>query len=292
MADEPVAQIVPPFPHSTIDFFPHFGKMECMIRSDDQTKRSLDTYAVQQQRLERGVMAQQLSTRKAKKESQKMLFQTIGIVVVTIVLLVLFIFVLMPGAIRLAGSFGGLTTVTQSDTVPPRIPTYSAPPSATNESQITVTGFGEPNSSVVLVMNGQESTRETISESGEFSISIDLNDGENVFALYSVDEAENESNLGRQYTVVYDTEAPEFEWNEPEDGRTVTNLRERTIKVAGKIEDQNVKVYLNDRIVFVNSAGEFSESFQLSDGENTLKLKAVDEAGNETEAERVVTFRP
>lgn len=224
-------------------------------------------------------------------QNRRIFFQGVMALGGSVVMVLAFVFLVLPIMIRFAGNLGNLANFTQGDQIPPRVPVYSAPPAATQDSSINLTGFGEPKSEVVIVNNGRESTRSVVSDEGDFSLSLELDEGENKFSAYGIDPAGNESGLGKEYIVLFDREAPEVEWESPEDGKTITNLRERTVAVKGKV-NETAKVTLNDRFVSVDTEGNFSTNFELQQGENVLLLKVTDQAGNEVEIERKVNFRP
>lgn len=262
-----------------------------MVQQIDRVTTNLQTYVKRQEAIKKQIIATQMNSKKFKEEQKNILAQTIGIILLSVILFLLFIFLLLPGALRLSTGLKSISVFQQEDTVPPRVPTYSAPTPATKESSIEITGYAEENSQVIAVLNSAEHATVDVSAEGGFSIKIQLIEGENRFALYSKDTAGNESALGREYTVLQDNVSPEIEWIAPEDNRVVTSLREKQIEVEGTVSEE-AKVYLNDTIVFVDDEGSFSDQFNLNDGENTLLLKAVDKAGNQTEQTRKVIYRP
>ncbi len=262
-----------------------------MTDTKDPLVHTLESFQQEQEKVKEQIMSTRLTPRRAQVEQKKILTQTVVFVLLTIVLGLAMVFVIIPGLIRFAGSLTGIANPANNDTVAPRVPIYSAPVAATKDQELVVEGFGEPESLIYLMHNGVKSEERTADAEGKFVFTISLDEGENVIAFYSADAAGNESAVGREYVTIYDTQAPEIEWATPEDGKLVTNLRERMIEVKGKTSEV-AKIYLNDRLVFSDSEGNFTDSFQLQEGENTLRLKAIDEAGNESEQERKVTFRP
>lgn len=257
----------------------------------NNTLVGIDDYQATQENQENVVMASRMTANRAKSESRKLLFQTILIVLVSLGLILALVLYVIPFMIQFAGNFTGISLIQNSDTIPPVVPTYSVQHIATNSAELEVDGYAESMSSVVLVQNGQEVSRGVADDNGIFNIKTQLEDGENTIALYAKDEAENESMLGKEFLVMLDTTVPELEWSSPDDGRVITNLRDRMVQVSGKTE-HSAKVTLNERFVFVGADGSFKESFQLSEGENILTLKITDQAGNFIEAKRKVIFKP
>lgn len=232
-----------------------------------------------------------VSSRLAKKQQQKLAKQTAILIGLAFVILAVFIFALIPTLIRVTGLFvdTGLPGAEQ-DTVPPRPPSISAPPNATFSATVALSGFSEAESDVVVVVNGEELVTVTAEDDGTFETEVSLQEEDNEIWLYAIDQAENESELSRSYQIRYDTTAPTLELETVEDGQQVEQRKNQSLAIRGSTEP-NAKVYLNDRLVFARSDGSFSTSFQLSEGDNELRFRVVDEAGNETEETIRVNFR-
>lgn len=233
-----------------------------------------------------------VTSRLAKHQQRKMTQQTLFIIVLALIVLVMFVFAVVPGLIRLTGLFFDSSSVSfeSSDTIPPRAPTISAPVSATHSASLVVEGFSEPESDVVLVLNGDESDRQTAEEDGKFSFDIGLSEEENKLVFYAVDAAGNESPVSKTFTIVRDTTPPDIIVDSPQDGQRIELRKNQAITVSGSTEPR-AKVYLNDRLLFAKSDGSFSSTYQLNEGDNELRFKAVDDAGNEAETVMSVHFR-
>jgi hypothetical protein len=251
----------------------------------------LKAYEQSQQRVKQQILSAQMKSRLLKDQEKTMLTQSAMAFFGSIVLMVLYVFVGVPLLIRFAGNLSGLSVFPKTDTIPPRVPAYAAPAPGTQEETLNITGFAEPKSSVVVVKNNNEDVKTEADDQGSFSLDIKLDEGKNTIALYSIDTAGNESSLGKPYDVSFDKTPPEVEWETPEDKKTVKNLREKSIQVKGKV-NENAKVYLNDRFVSSSNDNVFTAQFELQEGENKLIIKAVDPAGNEGISERIVYFRP
>jgi len=224
-------------------------------------------------------------------EKKKVIRQTITIVAVAIVVLLVFIFIIIPGFFKLTGDFfDSSTPFQQSDEIAPQVPIFSAPPAATSSANIKVTGFGEPESELILVLNGRKNDSITINEDGSFEIGLLLDEGENTIAAYSVDKAENESTTTRDYITILDTEAPNLEILEPADGSSFESRINQSITLKGKT-DVGVKVYINNRVVFPNDEGEFEHSILLAEGENKIEVHVEDKAKNATKINLVFNFK-
>jgi hypothetical protein len=232
-----------------------------------------------------------VTSRLAKNQQKKVAKQTAILIGAAFLILIAFIFAVIPGLVRLTSVFvdTGLPSASD-DVVPPRPPTISSPVSATHSSTIAVTGFSEAKSEVILVLNGEELDTAIADDEGSFELQVSLQDEENELRFYAVDEAGNESDTSRSYSIIYDAVVPTIELESPQDGQQFELRKNQAITIKGKTEP-NAKVYLNGRLIFAKSDGEFSTTHQLQEGENKLSFRAVDQAGNEREQEITVSFR-
>ncbi|MDQ3008238.1 MAG: hypothetical protein M3Q81_01435 [bacterium] len=231
-----------------------------------------------------------VSSRIARKEQKKIMRQTILAIGAAIILLLSFVFVVMPNFIRIVGGLGGSGQLTQDDVLPPQIPVLAAPPTATFSAELQLAGYGEAETELVLLLNASEFTREKLGDDGQFSVMVPLNEGENTISAYAVDDAGNESNVGRNYRVNRDSTAPKIIVDEPQPGQQIELRRNQLITVRG-LTEENARVTLNGRLVFADADGAFSSTYQLNEGENKLLFVAVDQAGNTSTQELTVTFR-
>ncbi|HYD35590.1 MAG TPA: Ig-like domain-containing protein [Vitreimonas sp.] len=236
----------------------------------------------------------QVSSRLTKHEQKRMLRQTLLIASGAVILFVVFLFVIVPGLIRFMTSFFGDTKqITSDDTIPPQIPIISAPVPATSSATLAVSGYGEAGSELVVLVNEAEDSREKVRDDGSFNFIIDLTEGDNKLALYAVDAAGNESSTSKTYTVSFDPEPPKLEVSEPTNGQTYETRKNQVISIKGSTDENGgVRILINGRIVNPASDGNFSTTYQLQEGENTLLIQAKDRADNTTETELKVTFKP
>ena len=232
------------------------------------------------------------SSRLAKKEQKQIQRQTFYYILLGIVILLVFIFFLVPNIIKIFFNVIDQDSPFEvTDDVPPQVPILSSnPPEATYSASLKLAGYAEAKSKVIFVLNGEEVAEVEVSEEGQFDHDLDLKEGENEILLYGLDEAGNESLKTRSYFLTQDTEAPFIDIEKPEDGASIELKKNRSTQITGSTEP-DVKMYLNDRLVLVNSDGEFSTTYYLAEGENKLHFKAVDKAGNSTEKEITVNFR-
>ncbi len=231
-----------------------------------------------------------VSSRKVRKERQKTVKQTVTLLLAAVIILLTFIFVIIPGFIS---GFNALLDDTNpfqdSDTIPPQVPILSAPIEATFSAQIAVSGFGEAKSSIIFVLNGQKDVETTAGDDGFFEVTLDLLDGENTITAYSVDEAKNESAVTKMFTTIYDANPPQLELLNFEDAQKIETKKNQDYIIEGKT-DVDAKVYVNGRLTLPTSDGSFKYTIHLKEGENKVLFDAIDAAGNKTQIERTVTF--
>ena len=225
-------------------------------------------------------------------DEKKVLWQTGAMIAGSIVIAILFLIFIMPRAVDLAFNLiDDETSVFQEvDSIPPQPPVFSAPPSATSSTQVALTGFSEANSTVNLIVNGEKVSEKPTGEDGEFEIELTLQQGENTVTAVAEDAAGNTSPQSREYKIVIDSEDPEIQLEQPEDGATFYGLRNQTVTIRG-VTEPGAEVYINGSITFADAEeGTFETSYRLEEGDNELTIRAVDAAENEAEIKRVVRF--
>lgn len=207
--------------------------------------------------------------------------------------LILFFFVLLPLLTKiLMLNVQKIRTPTGTPTVSIASPVISAPYTATNSAQVTITGSATPDIFILLGVNGIIGPKLTASSSGSFKFeNVPLAKGENTLIAYAEDKDGNRSDGSNALTISYTTDAPKLEVTEPTEGVVITQRKQSVIQVKGKVDPGN-KVYLNGQFLFVSGDGSFTGSFQLQPGENTLTVKAVSQAGNEISIDIHVKYLP
>ncbi len=230
------------------------------------------------------------TSRLARKEQKKAVKQTITYLTAAVILVAAFIFIIVPGFLRFVAGISNTATQDSSDTLPPQVPVIAAPVAATSSATLGISGYGEAQSEVVLVVNGSEFERKTLGDDGTFTASISLTEGENTLTAYAIDQNKNESSTGKTFSVIYDSEPPKLEISEPQPDQHIELRKNQVVTIKG-MTDPNNRVTVNGRLVFANSEGAFTSTYQLTEGENKLLVEAEDKAGNKTSKEIIVTFK-
>lgn len=159
---------------------------------------------------------------------------------------------------------------------------------ATNSARINVSGYSISDATITVVVNGEESTKIPTDKDGKFNTSeIILKEGENKINAFVI-KKDQESSPSATYIVNYKKSSPKIEISSPPNGAKI-HQDSRDIIIIGNTDEGN-RLTINDRFVIVQNDGSFSFKVTLSDGDNTIKLQAIDEAGNKTDQELKVIF--
>ncbi|WP_210499602.1 Ig-like domain-containing protein [Vibrio crassostreae] len=159
----------------------------------------------------------------------------------------------------------------------------------TNDNTPTFSGDCEPNSDVVLNINGKDYVA-TVTNDGKWSVDVPdtLVDGDYNYTVTITDKAGNTETISGQITVDTVTKINSIELDTSSDsaekGDWITN--DNTPVISGKAEpDATIYLYVDDEIysTTVDADGNWSiDDIQtLPDGTHTFDVKIVDVAGNE-----------
>jgi len=236
-------------------------------------------------------------SRLRKQEEARALKQILVFLGLTIGLIIFFIFVGLPLLIRFSIFLGNLRTKgplveeTREDTLAPMAPRLQPSLEATNEAEIKISGFSEPESQVGILLNGQKIQEIEIDESGEFSSRLlTLKRGENEIKTFAEDETGNKSSFSDTIFIIFDDAEPILEINQPQDGEMFHGVSNK-IEIKG-VTEGGARVFINDSLAIVDLAGEFSKTMVLKEDENTIKIKVEDKAGNTSEKAIKVSYYP
>jgi len=176
----------------------------------------------------------------------------------------------------------------EEDDIPPQSPILSALPEATNSGRIVVEGFTEAEVQVSVWLNGDLVGEETADNEGYFKTRINLNRGENDLFVTAKDEAGNESNSATK-NVLFDNESVEVVIESPEDGTEFFGAQNERVEIKGTVNKEGVQVIINGFYVPVSDMT-FVYRIKLNEGENKLKIRAQDKAGNANEKEMLIKY--
>lgn len=139
------------------------------------------------------------------------------------------------------------------------------------EANLTIDGLTDPDA--VVHIPG-DPTLIPVNADGQFSIKRQLSEGVNTVELVAVDPAGNVNSLRRETILV--TKPPEVTITQPEND-TWTN--ENLITVVGVVPS-GAKLKVNGQEATVAEDGTFQREIILQDGDNILRVEAIDDVGN------------
>ena len=179
-------------------------------------------------------------------------------------------------------------SVSLIDKTPPAPPYFGILPDAVNKTPLNISGHVETGNTVIINLNNNEEELQT-DESGDFSLDLNLEKGENILFAYAKDPAGNLSKETKSYTIIYDNEPPEIKIDSPTDGSIYYGFKQKNVQIKGTTEIDS-SLTISDRFVSVSDDGTFSYSYPLNNGENNLLIKSIDKAGNEKETSLKLFF--
>lgn len=211
-------------------------------------------------------------------------------------LFLLFIALGIPLLIKMAVFLGDLRSSSQiSETkseVILRTPQLLPLPEATKSAYLDIKGYAEPGTTINVLRNGVDEEKTVVDREGIFSISrFRLKEGENDIKAIAVDPTgQKESEESKTYSILFDQTPPELKIANPEDGEEFFD-KDKEAVVEGKSEPA-VKITVNGFLAMIDSEGYFSKTIELKEGENEIKVEALDAAGNRTEKSVRVKYTP
>jgi len=237
-------------------------------------------------------MAEFKRSRLKRQNEEQITKKTVFLGVLTILFIIGILVFGLPLLIKFSVFLGNTKSKSSSDdtekTLPPLAPRLVIPFEATNSGKINITGFSESKVNVELFKNDIPVGKVDSSENSDFSFQdISLDEGDNNFTAVASTEKNGSSEKSKSLNVVYDKTAPSLNVTNPSEADLTVDYAD--FDVVGTT-DSGVSVYINNRIASVDTQGNFKLRWQLTTGKNTLEVKAVDEAGNETKKTINITF--
>lgn len=232
-------------------------------------------------------------SKRLEKEARRNLIYAVGGIFIIIALLVIFG---IPLFIKFT-DFIGQTKEESSEESQNIDATIIAPPlldqtyEATNSARVKISGVGLEKQEITLYINDEIAEKVKTKEDGTFEFkNVELNEGQNIIKAKAGTDKGKKSNYSRDIRILYLKNPPNLSIDSPPEGQLFAK-DERTAVVTGKT-DSNVKVTVNGLRAVVDNSGKYSYSLQLKDGENEIRVKASDMAGNSKEEIRKVTYSP
>lgn len=220
-----------------------------------------------------------LTKNSIKKSRQNLIISIIGIVLI-IFLLLRYGIPLLSDLSFFAGSVvpnkSDVSETLKEDTyVPP--PTLDPVPKAVREKEIKITGNSLPGLEVNLFINGSLENESLVGEDGIFEFIVKLSTGENLIKAKAV-SGEFESEFSETLSTTFSNEGPEIKIESPKEGSTI---HQNPTNVTGSAEGADSVIINGFQAIL--SGSNYLYSLTLKDGENEIKIEAIDDAGNKSE---------
>lgn len=231
--------------------------------------------------------------RLARKEEGDIIKRIVLLSILSVIIIILIFTIGVPllgGFADLLGRILGNKNSTDSlQSTIPSPPILESLPSATNSATLAVSGFASDGSKVEIFL-GASKVGEADVAAGKFNYeSLNLASGENEISAKSLSSSGKESDSSVVSKVTFDTTAPKLTVDNPSDGQSFSGVSK--IVVEGT-SDANDEVLANGFLAKVGSDGKYKITIPLSEGDNTIEVKAIDNAGNTTIVKVKVNFHP
>lgn len=187
-------------------------------------------------------------------------------------------------------------TPASSDDTQPTLPTplVDPLPSAVKEdTELVVKGTTFRSTQALIFVNDQQVKTVETSAQGDFTAKLkeELQEGDNLIQVASSNLSGEISKRSPRQTVLLDTKPPQLEIFRPKNNELIEK-EENVIRVEGLTDSPKNLVTVNGYRAIVNPQGNFSTAIQLTEGDNTITIKAEDPVGHLKEETVLVKFSP
>lgn len=233
-------------------------------------------------------------SRLTRVKSKKATRQAVIYIVISVLIVIAMITWGVPLAARLAGSLIRTDNGTSGiEELKPTPPVFSDIPESTNSAKVNISGFSQPGVEISLFVNGAEYKKILSDDAGVFKFGgVPVKDGDNTLYAFATTSRGTESEQSRQYTLTVDTTKPDVTLSSPTDGQVFHGERERIAEFAGTVSEEGAKVYVGDRMPIVQTDGSFRLAYQMTEGDQEVIIKVIDNAGNENEKTLKIRWEP
>ncbi len=222
---------------------------------------------------------QRLARREEGDVIKRIVILSILSVVIIVLIFTLGIPLLGNFADLLGKTLGSKGTAASSQSQISSPPVLDSLPTATNSATLAVSGFASGGDKVEIFLNSNKVGEADVTD-GKFKYeSVNLKSGDNEISAKAVSSAGKESDSSEVSKVTLNTTAPKLKVDNPTDGQSFSGVSKITVQGAS---DPNAEVLANGFLANVGSDGKFEVSIPLSGGDNTVEVKAIDNAGNTT----------
>lgn len=161
--------------------------------------------------------------------------------------------------------------------------------SATNSAQIVITGKAIKDQTINLYINDAGVDQANVDKNGVFSFEETLKNGDNQIKVRA-EQNNKKSDFSNTFDVVLKNSPPTLDVSAPNDGQSFKK-DQNTANVSGKT-DAGVSVTVNGFWAVVDDNSNYSYTLSLQNGDNQIKVVAIDQAGNRAEKDLKVNYSP
>lgn len=221
-----------------------------------------------------------LKKRLEKKTKKNLFFGIIGIAFILFLLIRFGIPALANFALFLSGIKNNDKSAVKNEAsyIPP--PILESQFTATNSSLLIINGRTPKKSKIYVFVNDEEQTNLNSEENGNFSLKVNLSEGNNSIRAKS-EIANKKSDFSNSISVTYIKSAPTLTISSPADGDSFSKDQNK-VNVSGKT-DPGVTITVSNFWAIIDDNNNFSYELPLKNGENQIDIVATDQAGNKTE---------
>lgn len=228
--------------------------------------------------------------KRLESRSKKNLFLTLfGIILIVGIIIKFGVPLIINFTLFVSGSGDTNQNVKQEDASFILPPILNPMPNSTNSAEIIVSGTASLNQSVILYINNNIVNKAEVQKNGSFEFREILPEKENEIKV-KASLNKKESEFSKTLYISYKNTPPSLNVTFPSDGQSFSK-DQNTVEVKGETDDL-VKVTVNDFWAITDQGNHFSYTLPLKDGENQIKIIAIDLAGNKTEKDIKVTYNP
>lgn len=227
-------------------------------------------------------MESRRSRKLTEQIKKRLLINVVGIIVIIFLIFKFGIPLLTGFALFISSSKNSKPAVSQKITTFLLAPMLISSFSATNSASIDIAGTAVSKTTIKLFVDNSYSDSIQSKDDGSFVFkNVSLHDGQNTFTA-KVKNEKTQSDFSLPMVIIYQAKAPSVTIDFPSDGQTFSKDDIR-ILVRGKTDNADIKITVNDFWAITDDKGAYSYNLSLKNGDNQIKVDAVDQAGNKTE---------
>lgn len=228
-----------------------------------------------------------LSVYQEKRNRKTILFSIVGIIIVLFVLFKFGINSIVNFSLFLSGNKDSNSPASKNLLSFVSAPILDSMPSATNSAEIVIKGSADKDTNIDLYINGKQTDNIDTDSKGRFEFQENLPKGESLIQA-KAKYKDKKSDFSNSYTISFTNSAPKLDLSSPTDGNSF-HREDKSVNVQGQT-DLGVTVTVNGFFAIIDESNKFSYTLQLHDGDNEIKIIAIDAAGNKSEKDIKVNY--